>query len=553
MEKIVECVPNFSEGKDKSVIDAIAAAIKAVDGVKLLNVDPGEDFNRTVYTFVGEPKPVLEAAFQAAKVGVAIIDMAKHNGEHARMGALDVMPFIPIKGVDTDDCIKLSKQFGERIAKELGVPVFLYAKSATKPERVRLPDIRKGEYEALEEKFKDPSFKPDYGEPIFVPKSGATATGAREILIAYNINLNTSDKSIASEIAGKIRTSGVVKKDKNGEKIIGLDGKPERIPGRFKGVQAGGMMYDENIAQVSMNLLNYHNVGLHDVFEATREEAEKLDTQVTGSEIVGLVPKEALTLAGKFHSEKDGLSVSDEEELVAIAIDRLGLSQLYPFNPEEKVIEYMVEETGPLASLSVKGLLSELASSSPAPGGGSVAALAGALGTALSSMVCNLTIGKEKYKDVQDEIKDVLKKSENLRKRLTGLIDRDTEAFNDVMKAFKMPKDTEKQKEKRKQAIQEGYKTATSVPLETARTCEKILDVALVIAEKGNQNSITDAVVSALMANAGVKAAVLNVKINLGSIKDEKFVERITVELEEIERNAVNKTDEIMRIVENIV
>jgi len=553
MEKIVECVPNFSEGRDKSVIEAIAAAIKAVDGVKLLNVDPGEDFNRTVYTFVGEPKPVLEAAFQAAKVGVALIDMTKHKGEHARMGALDVMPFIPIKGVDTDDCIKLSKQFGERMAKELGVPIFLYAKSAAKPERVRLPDIRKGEYEALEEKFKDPSFKPDYGESIFVPKSGATATGAREILIAYNINLNTNDKSIASKIAGKIRTSGVVKKDKNGEKIIGPDGKPERIHGRFKGVQAGGMMYDENIAQVSMNLLNYHNVGLHDVFETTREEAEKLDTQVTGSEIVGLVPKEALTLAGKFYSEKDGLSVSDEEELVAIAIDRLGLSQLYPFNPEEKVIEYMVEETGPLASLSVNGFLSELASSSPAPGGGSVAALVGSLGTALSSMVCNLTIGKEKYKDVQDEIKDVLKKSENLRKRLTGLIDKDTEAFNDVMKAFKMPKDTEKQKEKRKQAIQEGYKTAASVPLETARTCEKILDVALVIAEKGNQNSITDAVVSALMANAGVKAAVLNVKINLGSIKDEKFVERITVELEEIERNAVDKTDEIMGIVENIV
>ena len=553
MEKIVECVPNFSEGRDKSVIEAISSAIKAVDGVKLLNVDPGEDFNRTVYTFVGEPKPVLEAAFQAARIGVALIDMTKHKGEHARMGALDVMPFIPIKGVNMDDCIKLSKQFGERMAKELGVPVFLYAKSATKPERVRLPDIRKGEYEALEERFKNPSFKPDYGESIFVPKSGATATGAREILIAYNINLNTNDKSIASKIAGKIRTSGVVKKDENGEKIIGPDGKPERIPGRFRGVQAGGMMYDENIAQVSMNLLNYREVNLHDVFEAVQEEARKLGAKATGSEIVGLVPKESLILAGKFYSKKDGLKISDEEELVGLSIDKLGLSELYPFNPEEKVIEYMVEEAGPLASLSVKGFLSELASDSPAPGGGSVAALAGALGTALSSMVCNLTIGKEKYKDVQDEIKDVLKKSENLRKRLTELIDKDTEAFIDVMKAFKMPKDTEKQKEKRKQAIQEGYKTAASVPLETARTCEKILDVALVVAEKGNQNSITDAVVSALMANAGVKAAVLNVKINLGSIKDEKFVERITVELEEIERNAVDKTDEIMGIAENIV
>jgi len=232
MKKIVECVPNFSEGRDKSVIEAISGAIKAVDKVKLLNVDPGADFNRTVYTFVGGPEPVLEAAFQAARVGLALIDMTKHKGEHARMGTLDVMPFIPIKGVNQDDCTKLSKRFGERMAKELGVPVFLYANSASKPERIRLPDIRKGEYEALEEKFKDPSFKPDYGKPVFIPKSGATATGAREILIAYNINLNTGDKSIASKISGKIRTSGVLKKDENGEKIIGPDGKPQQIQGR---------------------------------------------------------------------------------------------------------------------------------------------------------------------------------------------------------------------------------------------------------------------------------------------------------------------------------
>ena len=552
VKKIVECVPNFSEGRDKSVIEAIAAAIKAVNGIKLLNVDPGADFNRTVYTFVGEPEPALEAAFQSAKVGLALIDMTKHKGEHARMGALDIMPFIPIKGVNQDDCIKLSKRFGERMAKELGVPVFLYANSATKPERVRLPDIRMGEYEALEEKFKDPSFKPDYGKPIFVPKSGATATGAREILIAYNINLNTGDKSIASKISGKIRTSGVLKKDGKGEKIIGPDGKPERTPGRFKGVQAGGMMYDENIAQVSMNLLNYHNVSLHDVFETTKEEAEKLGVEVTGSEIVGLVPKEALLLAGKFYSKKDGVPVSeDEEELVSLATDKLGLSQLYVFNPEEKVIDYMVEEVGPLASLTVKGFLSELASNSPAPGGGSVAALSGALGAALSSMVCNLTVGKEKYKDVQDEIKDVLKESETLRKHLTKLIDKDTEAFNDVMKAFKMPKETEEQKEKRKQAIQEGYKTAAAVPLETARTCEKILDIAMIIAEKGNESSITDAAVSALMAQAGVQSAILNVKINLSSIKDKQFVEKTTLELEEIERDVMGKTNEIMNIVDS--
>ncbi len=549
MDKIVECVPNFSEGKNKTIINAIAAAIESVDGVKLLDVDPGADFNRTVYTFVGEPKNIVEAAFQSARVGISLIDMSKHKGEHARMGALDVCPFIPIKGVTDKECIELSKKFGKRMAEELDVPVFLYAKSATKSERVRLPDIRKGEYEALEEKFKDPSFKPDYGKPEFVPKSGATATGCRDILIAYNINLNTNDKSIASKISGKIRTSGVIKKDKNGNKIIGSNGKPERIPGRFKGVQAGGMMYNEDISQVSMNLLNYKEVNLHHVFEAVSEEAEKLGTKTTGSEIVGLVPKDSLVFAGKFYTEKEGLGIKDEEELVALAIDKLGLSELYPFKSEEKVIEYMVEESGPLVSMKVNSFLSELASSSPAPGGGSVAALAGALGSALSSMVCNLTIGKEKYSDVQDEIKDTLKKSEKLRKELTELIDKDTEAFNDVMKAFKMPKETEGQKKKRSNAIQNGYKTAANVPLKTARTCEKILDLARLIAEKGNQNSITDAAVSGLMAQAGVDSAIFNVKINLVSIKDERFVDKISTEIYNLHRNTKKKTDKIMKIV----
>ncbi len=549
MYKIVECVPNFSEGKDKSIINAISAAIESIDGIKLLNVDPGEDFNRTVYTFVGEPEPILEAAIKAAKVGIALINMTKHKGEHARMGALDVCPFIPIKDVTDDDCIKLSKKFGERVAKEVGIPVFLYAKSASKPERVKLPDIRKGEYEALEEKFKDSSFKPDYGKPIFIPKSGATATGCRDILLAYNINLDTNDKSIASEISGKIRSSGVIKKDKEGNKIIDSKGKPVRIPGRFKGVQAGGMMYDKNIAQVSMNLLNYRKVNLHDVFEAVQKEANKLGAKATGSEIVGLVPKESLILAGKFYSKKDGLKITEEEELVELAIDKLGLSDLYPFKPEEKVIEYIIEESGPLASMKINNFLSELASSSPAPGGGSVAALAGSLGAALSSMVCNLTVGKEKYADVQDEIKEALKKSEKIRKDLTKLIDKDTEAFNDVMKAFKMLKETEQQKKKRSQAIQEGYKTAAMIPLETARTCEKIFGIAKIVAEKGNQNSITDSAVSAIMAHAGVESAILNVKINLGSIKDEKFVKQISSELSKLQKNANKKTNEIFNII----
>ena len=309
------------------------------------------------------------------------------------------------------------------------------------------------------------------------------------------------------------------------------------------------MMYNENIAQVSMNLLNYREVNLHDVFEVVKEEAEKHGIKITGSEIVGLVPKESLILAGKFYSKKYKLKTTDEEELVALAVDKLGLSDLYFFKPEKKVIECMVEETGHLASMKVNDFLSELASSSPAPGGGSVAALAGSLGAALSSMVCNLTIGKEKYYEVQDEIKEVLKKSEQLRNRLVKLIDDDTEAFNNLMKAFKMQKETEDQKEKRSKAIQKGYIDAANVPLETAKTCEKILDLAIIIVKKGNQSSITDSAISALMAKAGIEAAILNVKINLGSIKDEGFVKKTLAELDKLQNYADKKTKEILRIV----
>jgi len=550
MKKIIECVPNFSEGKDRAVIDAISAAISSVDGVKLLNVDPGEDFNRTVYTFVGDEESVLEASFQAAKVGTALIDMRHHKGEHARMGALDVMPFIPIRGATDEDCIILSKKFGKRMADELGIPVFLYAKSASKPERVKLPTIRKGEYEALEEKFKDPDFSPDFGKPIFVPKSGATATGCRDILLAYNINLSTNDKSIASKISGKIRTSGVLKKDEKGNKIIGPDGKPERIPGMFNGVQAGGMMYDENIAQVSMNLLDFRSVNLHDVYEAVKKEAEKYDVHVSGSEIVGLVPMESLVIAGRFYNEKHDLGISDEDELVDIAIEYLGLSDLYPFHSDEKVIEYMIKDQGPLAGSKVHGFLSELASSSPAPGGGSVAALIGACGAGLVSMVCNLTIGKEKYSDVEDEIKKVLRSSEKLRNELIKLIDDDTNAFNDVMKAFKMPKETAEEKKTRSDAIQIGYQKAAQVPLNTAQTCEKILDFALVVAEKGNQNSITDAGVAAIMAQAGVESALYNVEINLGSIKDESFVSEVSSEIISLKKDSKEKTGKVCTIVQ---
>jgi glutamate formiminotransferase/formiminotetrahydrofolate cyclodeaminase len=437
------------------------------------------------------------------------------------------------------------------MADELGIPVFLYAKSASSKDRERLPSIRKGEYEALEKKFKDPSFSPDFGKPIFVPKSGATATGCRDILLAYNINLDTDEKSIASTIAGKIRTSGTIKKDEQGNKILDKEGKPLRTPGKFEGVQAGGMMYDENTAQVSMNLLNYRKVNMHHVYETVKEEAAKHNVSVSGSEIVGLVPKDSLILGGQYYAEKEKQSCSDEEELVMLAIDRLGLSDLYQFNPEEKVIEYMIQESGPLASSTINGFLSNLASDSPAPGGGSVAALCGALGAALSSMVCHLTIGKEKYKDNEEKIKQVLGECEMKRRALTKLIDEDTDAFNDVMKAFKMPKDSEEQKKKRSQAIQEGYKKAAQVPLKTAVLCEETLDLALVVAEKGNKNSITDAGVAALIGEAGVHAALLNVQINLGSIKDELFNEQTSKTIAQLKENTQKKSKKILSIVKS--
>lgn len=525
MDRIVECVPNFSEGRDMAVIEAIAGAVRSVKGVKLLNVDPGADFNRTVFTFVGGPEEVLEAAFQAARVGISLIDMTKHRGEHARMGALDVCPFIPIKNVTFEECDALAVRFGERLWKEMGVPVYLYARSARRSDRTALPDIRKGEYEALPGKLMSPDFHPDIGEPVFVPRSGVTATGTREILIAFNVNLMKGDKTMASAISGRIRPSGTFKLDEKGEKVMGPDGKPVKVPGYLKAVQAGGMMYNENMAQVSMNLLDFRTTGLYDAYEACRKEAADLGGEVGGSEIVGLVPMEALVLAGKGYAAREGLgSGSDERALMRLALDRLGLDQLYRFEPDRKVIDLMVSDGRKLASMDLAGFLDELASSSPAPGGGSVAALSGALGAALVEMVCQLTSGKEQYRDSWDEIGEAEKRCRVLRHRLLELVDEDTVAFNDVMKAFKMPKGTDEEKGVRSAAIQKGYKRAIDTPLSTAHFCIDVLRAAIPVAQKGNRGSISDAGVGADMAMSGLKGALMNVNINLPSIKDQAYV-----------------------------
>jgi glutamate formiminotransferase/formiminotetrahydrofolate cyclodeaminase len=525
MDRIVECVPNFSEGRDRAVIDAIAGAVRSVEGVKLLNVDPGADFNRTVYTFVGGPEDVLEAAFRAARVGTALIDMTKHKGEHARMGALDVCPFIPIRNVTYEECDALAQRFGERVWKELGIPIYLYARSAKKKERTALPDIRKGEYEALPEKLGSEDFRPDIGEPVFVPKSGVTATGTREILIAFNVNLSKGDKAMASTISGRIRPSGTFKLDGKGDKVTGPDGKPIKVPGYLKAIQAGGMMYNENIAQVSMNLLDFKTTNLDDAFEACKKEAADLGGAVGGSEIVGLVPMESLVMAGRRYAEKEGMvALTDEKGLMMLAVERLGLDQLYKFEPEKKVIDLMVGEKPKLASMDLRAFLDELASSSPAPGGGSVAALSGALGAALVEMVGQLTLGKEQYRESWEEMRTAVERCKALRRRLLELVDEDTVAFNDVMSAFKMPKGTDAEKAARSAAIQLGYRKAIDTPLSTAMCCIDVMKAAVPVAKKGNRGSISDAGVGADMALAGLMGALMNVNINLPSIKDQIFV-----------------------------
>ena len=536
MGKIIECVPNFSEGRSRRIIQGIADAIRKVEGARLLDVDPGADFNRTVYTFVGDPDSVLEAAFQAVKAGVELIDMTKHTGEHPRQGAADVVPFIPIQEATWDDCIELSHRLGKRVGEELGIPMYLYAKSAQRPDRVRMPDIRKGQYEALAEKMKDPDFKPDYGPQVFVPKSGVTVTGCRQILIAYNINMNSAEKRKAHNIALNIRESGRSKRDDDGAIVRDAKGKALKVPGTLPTTQAAGMMYDTKTAQVSMNLLDYTQVGLHTAFEEVKRQAAKVEgLEVRGSEIVGVVPKQALLDAARFHCEDTGKALpAGEEEQMLLAVDYLGLNDLYPFKLEEKVIEVMIEKgtaspsalppepPGPLMGLGVGEFTEVLSSSAPAPGGGSVSALCGALSAGLAAMVARLTRGK-KYAAVEGEMADMVKDADALREKLEKKVDEDTEAFNQVMAAFKLPKKTKAEQAARGAAIQEATKGATRVPFSVMELALEALRFCEPVAEKGNTNSASDAGVGAMLGLAAVRGAAYNVRINLIGIEDEAF------------------------------
>jgi len=521
MKKIVECVPNFSEGRNMDVINAIAKEIEQTEGVKLLDVDPGAATNRTVITFAGAPEGVKEAAFKAIKKAAELIDMRKHKGEHPRIGAADVVPFVPVSGVTMEECVQIAHEVAKRVAEELNIPVYLYEEAATRPERRDLSNIRKGEYEGLPEKLKDPEWKPDYGEPVFNPKSGATVIGAREFLIAYNVNLNTRDKKLAHKIAKVIREKGYKKKDDQGNKI--------QIPGKLKKVKAIGWYIEEyGIAQVSINLTNYKVTPLWKVFEACEEEAQKLGLRVTGSEIVGLIPKEALLEVGRHYLKKQGKNPGvPEEELIHIAIKSLGLDDISPFDPREKIIEYKLEEPDErrLEKMVLRDFVNELSTDSPAPGGGSVSALSGALSAALSSMVANLTHGKKGYEEHSELMEEIALKAQELKDRYLQFIDEDTQAFNLVMEAFRLPKKTEEEKKIREERIEEATKEATRVPLKVLEATLELLDLAEVVADKGNVNSVSDAGVAALQARACAEGAYLNVIINLKSLNDQKFIE----------------------------
>jgi len=530
--RIVECVPNFSVGRDKAAIETIAEAIRGAAGVSLLDVDPGADTNRTVYTFVGEPEAVLEGALAGARAARSVIDMARHTGAHPRMGALDVCPFVPVSGVTMEDCVALSKRFGEALASELGVPVYLYEHAASRPERRNLADLRSGEYEALPEKLAKPEWKPDFGPAKFVPAWGATVTGAREFLIAYNVNLNTRDKKLANEVALTIREGGRAAKDASGAIIKDASGNSVKVPGLLKDVRAIGWYIESyRCAQVSINLVNHNTTPLHQVFETVKAEAERLGMLVTGSELVGLVPLGPLLEAGRHFLTKTGKSAgASEAELIETAVRSMGLDSVSPFEARKKVVEYACRGPRPLVDMGLAAFVDEVSGDSMAPGGGSVAALAGSLGAALAAMVGNLTVGKKGYEKDWKALSALAVKAQAVKEELLRLVDEDTAAFNGIIEAGRLPKGSEAEKAAREAALEAANKVAAKVPLVSARACLEAARLCLEAAEKGNAASISDAGVGALMARSGALGAALNVLINLGSIKDAAFGEGLKTE-----------------------
>jgi glutamate formiminotransferase/formiminotetrahydrofolate cyclodeaminase len=545
MARLVECVPNFSEGRDRGVIDAIAQALGSVSGVKLLDVDPGADTNRTVYTLVGPPDGVAEAAFRGAAKAADLIDMTVHKGAHPRMGALDVCPFIPVSDITMAECAELAKAVGRRIGEELQIPVYFYEHAAATEERRSLASVRAGEYEGLADRLAQPAWAPDAGPVRFNARSGGTVVGAREFLLAYNVNLNTLDRRLANEIALNIREGGRAKRDAKGEIVRGADGTSVKVPGRLKAVRAIGWYIDQyRQAQVSINLLDFTTTPLHAVFETCREEADKLGLIVTGSELVGLTPLSPMIEAGKYFLRKQGKSAGvPERELVEIAVRSMGLDQVAPFEPAKKIIEYHFTPAAPLMSMTTARFVDEVSTESPAPGGGSVAALMGSLGAALATMVANLTVGKKGYEDAWADLAALAERGQMIKDRLARAVDEDTNAFNRVMEAMRLPKGTPEQQAERTRAIEAANKAAADVPLQTARLCLEAIALAEKAAELGNRHSVSDAGVAALAARAGAEGATLNVRINLGGIADTAYTAKAAAEAAALELDARRACD----------
>ncbi len=518
MERIVECVPNFSEGRDREVVDRIIAQIERVEGVKLLDVDCGRDTNRTVVTFAGEPEVVLEAAFQAIRCASELIDMRRHAGAHPRMGATDVCPLVPVTGVTMAECVELARRLGKRVAEELAIPVYLYEEASTAPERRSLAWLRSGEYEGLAAKLQRPDFRPDFGEAVFNARSGATVIGARQFLIAWNINLNTTSVRLAREIATRLR-------EKGGKVRNRTTGTTETVSGLLPAVRAVGWYIDEyGLAQISINLLDFRITPLHRAFEAAERLAGESGLRVTGSELVGLVPLAALVDCGRYFLARQGsCRAVSESELVRVAVQSLGLGDVARFEPQHKIIEYRLRQQGPLASLTLSRFADELASASPAPGGGSVAALAGALSGSLSAMVGNLTFGKKGYEDVSVEMEDLAVRAQELKQFFLEAVDRDTASFNQVMAAIRLPKKTAAEIALRQGEIEAANKEAARVPLEVLERSVEAADLARGVTVKGNRNSLSDAGVAGLAAEMAGLGAFYNVLINLGQIDDAVF------------------------------